>query len=90
MSTEKVLTREQCRAGRALLNWSQETLAQAAELSQAVVAKFESGRTTPGIHSLRAMRRVLEDAGVEFIPENGGGVGARLRWPAGQKPSEQK
>ena len=26
-----------------------------------------------------AIRRALESAGVEFIPENGGGAGVRLR-----------
>jgi hypothetical protein len=32
-----------------------------------------------------AVRRAVEEAGVEFIDENGGGPGVRLRKPARQK-----
>lgn len=32
--------------------------------------------------NLTAIRRALEGAGVEFIPENGGGAGVRLQKPA--------
>jgi hypothetical protein len=31
-----------------------------------------------------AVRRALEAAGVEFIEENGGGAGVRLRTPTGK------
>jgi hypothetical protein len=33
-----------------------------------------------------AVRRALEAAGVEFIDENGGGPGVRLRKPGNEKP----
>jgi hypothetical protein len=33
-----------------------------------------------------AVRRALEEAGVEFIDENGGGPGVRLRKSGKQKP----
>lgn len=33
-----------------------------------------------------AVRRALEAAGVEFIDQNGGGAGVRLRAPTGKGP----
>jgi hypothetical protein len=33
-----------------------------------------------------AVRRAFEAAGVEFIDENGGGAGVRLRKPSGPTP----
>ncbi|WP_457155008.1 transcriptional regulator [Mesorhizobium sp. P5_C1] len=33
----------------------------------------------PSVNNLAAVRAALEAAGVEFIPENGGGAGVRLR-----------
>jgi hypothetical protein len=54
-------------------------------VSRGVVIDFEKGRRTPGTNNLAAIRRALESAGVEFIAENGGGVGLRLRKRA---PSE--
>jgi transcriptional regulator with XRE-family HTH domain len=70
-----------CRAARALLDWSQNQLAQAANVGQSTVRNFEAGRSTPVANNLDAIRRALETAGVEFIAENGGGAGVRLRKP---------
>jgi hypothetical protein len=36
-----------------------------------------------------AVRRALEAAGVEFIDENGGGPGVRLRKPSEAKPKKK-
>ena len=77
------LIRRQCRAARGLLGWSQQKLAEAARISQATVASFESGMSTPMINNLLAMKAALEAAGVEFIPENGGGPGVRMKHPVG-------
>jgi hypothetical protein len=44
-----------------------------------VIVDFEKGRRTPTANNLTAIRAALEAAGVEFIPENGGGPGVRLR-----------
>ncbi|WP_315855070.1 helix-turn-helix transcriptional regulator [Chenggangzhangella methanolivorans] len=42
-----VISMEQCRAARALLDWTQEELANAANLSLSTVRDFEKGRRTP-------------------------------------------
>jgi transcriptional regulator with XRE-family HTH domain len=76
------LTAAQCRAGRGLAGISQGALAKAAGVARATIADFERGARNP-INSTRvAIQRALEAAGVEFIGENGGGVGVRLRKPA--------
>jgi ribosome-binding protein aMBF1 (putative translation factor) len=74
-----ILTREQCRAGRGLLDWSQDQLAAKAQLSEGTVRHYEAGRRVPNTDSLGALRKAMEAAGVEFIPENGGGAGVRLK-----------
>src|SRR6516225_6349577 len=71
----------QIKAARALLAWSQEQLAAAAEVSIPTIKRLEAqdgplgGRNETG----SKIRSALESAGVEFIDENGGGPGARLR-----------
>ncbi|RYB01428.1 XRE family transcriptional regulator [Lichenibacterium ramalinae] len=73
------LTAAQCRAARALVGISQEGLAEASKVAKATIANFETGRRAPYDRTLDDMRAALEAAGVEFIPENGGGAGVRLR-----------
>jgi transcriptional regulator with XRE-family HTH domain len=71
---------QQSRGARGLLDWTQDDLAKAATLGLSTVKNFESDRreTTPA--NLNAIRRALEEAGVEFIPaKSGKGVGVRLR-----------
>jgi DNA-binding XRE family transcriptional regulator len=70
----------QCRAARALLKWSQTQLADASGVALSTVADFEIDKREPRVENLTAIRRALEDAGIEFIPaKNGKGVGVRLR-----------
>ena len=69
----------QSRAGRALLAWTQGQLADAARASQKTVADFERGATTPHPRTVAALAAALESAGIEFIAENGGGAGVRMR-----------
>jgi transcriptional regulator with XRE-family HTH domain len=58
---------------------TQQQLADAANVGLSTVKAFEIGRSTPVRNNLSAIRAALEAAGIEFIPENGGGPGARLR-----------
>ena len=80
MAAEEVpVTREQIRAARGLLDWSQKDLAEKAGLKgDGTVRHFESGLRQPSEATLNALRKTLEKAGVEFIPENGGGAGVRF------------
>ena len=73
------ITREQCRAARALLDWSQPDLAEASGLSRETIANLERGARVPHPRNLAAIQAALEAAGVEFIDANGGGPGVRLR-----------
>jgi transcriptional regulator with XRE-family HTH domain len=74
-----VITPSQCRAARGLLEWSQQDLARKAEVGIVTVHQLEAGRSEPRRATLHAIRRAFELAGVEFIDENGGGPGVRLR-----------
>ena len=71
------------RAARALLRWSALDLAQAASVGVATVRRAEvaEGEIPQTLGNSLAIRRALEAAGVEFIDENGGGVGVRLQKP---------
>jgi len=74
-----VITPSQCRAARGLLGWSQQDLAAKAGISQLTVHQLEAGSTQPRRATLDVVRRAFEHAGVDFIDENGGGAGVRLR-----------
>ena len=74
-----MISPSQCRAARGLIAWSQQQLADAARVGVVTVRQFESGAAQPRNSTLDVIVRALESAGVEFIPENGGGAGVRLR-----------
>ena len=67
-----------------MLGFEQGRLADLANVSRNTVASFESGQRVPGANNLAAIRAALETAGVDFIAENGGGPGVRLRKGAPQ------
>ena len=83
-----MITPEQCRAARGLLTWSQLDLAQKARVGVVTVHQLESGISQPRQATLDVIRRAFEVAGVEFIDENGGGPGVRLR--KRQRPKKTK
>jgi transcriptional regulator with XRE-family HTH domain len=69
-----LLTPEMCRAARALLNWDESQLADAAELGTAAVSRFEAGGVVP-LASVEAMLQAFQGAGLEFIPAGGKSMG---------------
>ncbi|MCG5485706.1 MAG: helix-turn-helix domain-containing protein [Sinorhizobium meliloti] len=77
----KEITGAQIRAARALIRWSAKELAKAAGIGVATVsrAEVEDGNTSLTSANLKAVRLALETAGIEFIPENGGGAGVRFK-----------
>lgn len=74
-----MITPAQCRAGRALLDWSQQQLADAARVGVVTVRQFEGSASQPRNATLDVIQLALEAAGVIFISENGAGPGVRLR-----------
>jgi transcriptional regulator with XRE-family HTH domain len=73
------VTAGQVRAARGLIGWSQEELATQSKIGRATIADFESGKRQPYETTLATLCAALESAGVEFIAENGGGAGVRLK-----------
>ena len=70
----------QIQAARALIGWSQAELAEAAGVSVPTVKRAEGAAKLKASNAaLEAMQMALETAGVQFIEENGGGPGVRLR-----------
>jgi DNA-binding XRE family transcriptional regulator len=76
----KVSTR-QIKAARALLAWSQDDLATAAGVSIPTIKRLEAHDGPLGGRSETEtkIRTALQTAGIDFIDENGGGPGVRLR-----------
>jgi hypothetical protein len=73
----------QLRAARALLRWSALDLASASKVGVATIRRVEvvDGEIPATSANEAALRSALEAAGVEFIDENGGGPGVRLKEP---------
>ena len=71
----------QIKAARALLAWSQEKLAVAAAVSLPTIKRLEANDGVLGGRSATGdkIQTALEMAGIEFVEENGGGPGVRLR-----------
>jgi transcriptional regulator with XRE-family HTH domain len=78
---KKALSGDQVRAARALLRWSAEDLSRHSSVSLRTIRRAELAEhdTTLTTANNLAIRRALEEAGVEFIDENGGGPGVRRR-----------
>jgi hypothetical protein len=79
------LTARQLRAACGLLGWTEQDLANASKVGLATIRRAEAGdgpvRMIPA--NTDALIRTLEAQGVMLIPENGGGVGVRLKARAG-------
>ena len=73
------VTSAQVRMARAALNWTVRDLAEAARIHRNTVTNIEVGRYAGDPKTMATIERVFRRAGVEFIEEDGGGPGVRLR-----------
>ena len=77
-----MLTPDQLRAARALVDWTREDLAAKSGVARNTVKGFERDGTDPKLSTLHKWRRALEAAGIEFIDpgarSDDGGPGVRL------------
>lgn len=76
-----MITPEQIRAARAILKWTAKELSEKAGLSLPTVQRMERDHGTDNSlgKNVMSIQRALEDAGIQFIPENGGGAGVRIK-----------
>lgn len=74
-----MISSAQIRAAKALLRWSGEDLAKMAAVSLSTIRRVEASEGVPeaqNMKTLLAIKKALENAGVEFIgsPDNRPGV----------------
>jgi transcriptional regulator with XRE-family HTH domain len=71
----------QLRAARSMVGITQAELAEKSGVSLPTIKRLEIGSGQLGVRldTLQKLQRALEAAGVEFIAENGGGAGVRLK-----------
>ena len=71
----------QMRMARGYLKWSAKELAERAGVAESTVKRMELADGFPDARgaNIEAVHKALVDAGIEFIPENGGGAGVRLK-----------
>jgi transcriptional regulator with XRE-family HTH domain len=72
----------QIRAGRALLGWTQQTLADQALVAVNSVRAVERGSAYPKSETVDAIRTALVKGGIVFLPEGSMGEGVRLAKPS--------
>jgi transcriptional regulator with XRE-family HTH domain len=77
------LSPEQCRAARGLLNWTQEELADRADVSRSTIRDYENGRHCLHPSTAAQVVAALERGGALLIPTGEAGPGVRLRLPPG-------
>jgi len=84
-------TDAQCRAARALLNWTQEDLVAHSKIAKKTIADFERGVTGPHAKTVAQITAAFEAAGIQFLNSDQPGVRftrksrrARSRTPRGR------
>ena len=76
-----MITSGQIKAARALIGWTARDLAAKAEIGFSTLIRLESADGVPSgnIKTIDAVKKALEDAGVEFIGSPDDAPGVRLR-----------
>jgi transcriptional regulator with XRE-family HTH domain len=75
-----MITASQCRAARALTEITRDMLAERSGVDAQTIADFERGLAELDDASIIKLEQALEAVGALFIPENGGGIGVRLKF----------
>ncbi|NLS07836.1 helix-turn-helix transcriptional regulator [Rhizobium sp. P32RR-XVIII] len=75
-----MISGSQCRAARALIDFSRERLAVSAGVSIETIVHFERKLAEPTDDEVFALQSALEAAGAVFISDNGRGIGVRLKF----------
>lgn len=76
-----MISAAQCRAARAMINWSQDDLATNAQVARATIADFERRERDPVRNNLFSIISAFEARGVTFVEEGELGAGVRLTQP---------
>ncbi|GEP00637.1 transcriptional regulator [Methylobacterium haplocladii] len=78
-----MVTGAQIRMARGYLRWSVRDLADTSGVSPATIKRMEESEGVPKAitDNLAKVEKALAEAGLEFIAENGGGPGVRLKAP---------
>lgn len=66
-----MIAREQIKAARALLDWSQKDLAEKSGMSEPTIKLIETGKVNSKPDTLQQIQQTLEIAGIEFLPQKG-------------------
>ena len=76
-----MITGAQLRMARGYLKWSAKELADKAGVAKSTIKRMEQDEGFPVARgaNIEAVYKTLADAGIIFVPENGDGVGIRLR-----------
>ena len=61
----------QCKAARALLDWDLETLSKRSGINIGTISAFERSASNPKSETIYALRKALEEGGVELLPDGG-------------------
>jgi transcriptional regulator with XRE-family HTH domain len=81
-----MINKEQLRAARAWLGLSQDKVAKMSRVASKTIKNFERGASLPYERTLRDIQKALEKLGIEFVFDEGEGIGIRIRRP-GSRPS---
>ena len=87
MPEKPSITPGQCRAARALLDWSQERLSEQSKVGAKTIVDFEQDKRKPFARTIRDLRESFEAAGIEFT--NGNTPGLRLKPRRGSREGKK-
>ena len=75
-----MISSKQIKGARLFLDWSQKDLVRESGLSLPTIQRMEKfGVGRSSVDNVQKLIDTFEAAGIEFIDENGGGPGIRLR-----------